>query len=232
LANPIANLISVPLQNNSDFGIGNLEGNRNTLNIQPVIPVSIGEKINLINRVILPVISQNNITGPGEKEAGLADAVYSGFFSPKESKNGLVWGAGPALLLPIGSSDFTTEKFGMGPTAVALKQTGSWTIGGLVNQIWSIAGDDARPDVSQMFLQPFAVYNWPSGAGVGANMELTQNWTADQTTLWLNPTFSGVTSFGKQKVQLVVGPRFNLVAPDGGKADWGLRAVLILLFPK
>ncbi|MEK6479173.1 hypothetical protein WJR50_16625 [Catalinimonas sp. 4WD22] len=231
LANPIASLISVPLQNNTDYGIGELNGTRNTLNIQPVAPFSLGENINLITRVILPVISQYNITGTGEHQTGLGDAVLSGFFSPVNSSN-VTWGAGPAFLLPIGTDDFlTTKKFGVGPTAVALKQVNGWTIGGLVNQIWSVAGDEERPDVSQMFLQPFVVYNWKSGAGVGGNMEWTQNWMTESATVWLNPTISGVTSLGSQKVQLVAGPRINLAAPDGAKADWGWRAVLILLFP-
>ena len=233
LANPIASLISAPLQNNTDYGIGELNGTRNTMNIQPVAPFSIGENWNLITRLILPVITQYNITGLDAKESGLSDAVLSGFLSPKASKNGLTWGVGPALLLPIGTNDFlTTEKFGVGPTAVALKQTNGWTIGGLVNQIWSVTGSDDRADVSQMFLQPFVVYNWKSGAGLGGNMELTQNWEAETTTLWLNPTLSGVTSLGKQKVQIVIGPRFNLAAPDGAKADLGWRAVLVFLFPK
>ena len=232
LANPIASLISTPLQNNTDYGIGELNGTRNTLNIQPVAPFSLGENVNLITRLILPVITQYNITGAGEHQGGLGDAVLSGFFSPVNSPN-LTWGVGPAFLLPIGTNDFlTTKKFGVGPTAVALKQVNGWTIGGLVNQIWSVAGDEARPDVSQMFFQPFVVFNWKSGAGVGGNMEWTQNWKTDDATVWLNPTISGVTSLGSQKVQLVLGPRINLAAPEGAKADWGWRAVLIFLFPK
>ncbi|MBN3581486.1 hypothetical protein JYB64_03740 [Algoriphagus aestuarii] len=232
LANPIASLISVPFQNNTDYGIGSFQGTRNTMNIQPVIPVSVSKNLNMITRVVLPVITQYNITAPGEKQSGLGDAVMSAFFSPKNSEK-LTWGVGPALLLPVGTNDFlTTKKFGMGPTAVALKQTNGWTIGGLINQIWSVAGNADRPDVSQMFVQPFVVYNWKSGAGLGANMEWTQNWKASTSTIWLNPTISAVTSLGKQKTQFVVGPRLNLAAPDGGKADWGWRAVVIFLFPK
>jgi hypothetical protein len=232
LANPIASLISVPLQNNTDYGIGEFQGTRNTMNIQPVIPVSISKDWNMITRVVLPVVTQYNITAPGEKQSGLGDAVMSAFFSPTNSEK-LTWGVGPALLLPVGTNDFlTTKKFGMGPTAVALKQMNGWTVGGLINQIWSVAGNEDRPDVSQMFLQPFVVYNWKSGAGIGANMEWTQNWKASASTLWLNPTISAVTSLGKQKTQFVVGPRFNLAAPDGGKADLGWRAVVIFLFPK
>lgn len=232
LANPIASLISVPFQNNTDYGIGDRQGARNTLNFQPVIPISINEKINMITRVIIPIVSQYNITAPGEKQSGLSDAVVSAFFSPKNSEK-LTWGVGPALLVPTGTNDFlTAKKFGVGPTAVALKQGNGWTVGGLINQIWSVAGNEDRPDVSQMFVQPFVVYNWKSGAGVGANMEWTQNWKASTTTLWLNPNVSAVTSLGKQKTQFVVGPRINLAAPDGSKADWGWRAVVIFLFPK
>ena len=232
LANPIASLISVPFQNNTDYGIGDFKGTRNTMNIQPVIPISITKDLNLITRVVLPVVTQYNITAPGEKQSGLSDAVMSAFFSPVNSEK-LTWGVGPAFLLPTGTNDFlTTKKFGMGPTAIALKQTNGWTIGGLVNQIWSVAGNADRPDVSQMFVQPFLVYNWKSGAGLGANMEWTQNWKASTATVWLNPTISAVTSLGKQKTQFVVGPRLNLAAPDGGKADWGWRAVVIFLFPK
>ncbi|WP_157963183.1 hypothetical protein [Algoriphagus litoralis] len=232
LANPIASLVSIPFQNNTDYGIGTYRGTRNTLNFQPVIPISIGKNVNMITRVVLPIVTQYNITGEGQKQSGLGDAVLSAFFSPKNSEK-LTWGVGPALLLPVGTNDFlTTKKFGMGPTAVALKQSNGWTIGALANQLWSVAGDADRPEVSQLFVQPFLIYNWSSGAGLGGNLEWTQNWISDQTTLWLNPTVSGVTALGSQKIQFAVGPRLNLAAPAGGKADWGWRAVVVLLFPK
>jgi len=233
LANPIASLISVPFQNNSDFGIGNLNGSRNTMNFQPVVPIALTPKLNLIARVIVPVISQYNISGEGEKQSGLGDAVLSGFFGPSESKNGFTWGAGPVFLLPIGGNAFTADKFGIGPTAVALKQTSNgWTYGALANQIWTVGGSETNPDLSQLFLQPFFVHNWKSGAGLGGNFEWTINWKAETSILWFNPVLSGVTAMGKQKVQLAIGPRFNLAAPDNAKADWGLRAVLVLLFAK
>jgi len=233
LANPIASLISVPFQNNADFGIGDLKGMRNTLNIQPVVPISLTPKLNLITRVIVPVITQYNISGVGESQSGVGDAVLSGFIGPSESKNGLTWGAGPVLLLPIGADGFTTDKFGIGPTAVVLKQTTSgWTFGALANQIWTIGESNTNQDLSQMFLQPFFAFNWKSGAGLGGNFEWTRNWTAETSVLWFNPVLSGVTSLGSQKIQLAVGPRFNLDAPGGAKADWGLRTVLIFLFPK
>ena len=232
LANPVASLISVPLQNNSDFGIGSLKGSRNTMNIQPVVPISLNPKLNLIARVIIPVMTQYNISGEGQRQTGIGDAVLSGFLSPNDSKNGFTWGAGPAFLLPIGSAEFTAHKFGIGPTAVALKQQAGWTYGALINQIWTLGDESDNLNMSQMFLQPFLVHNWKTGAGIGGNLEWTFNWTANTNVLWFNPILSGVTALGKQKVQLVIGPRFNLAAPTGGKADWGFRSVIVFLFPK
>lgn len=233
LSNPIASLISLPLQNNVDYGIGSNNGTRNTMNIQPVVPIKLSNNLNLIGRMVLPVVTQYNITSEGDKQNGLSDAVLSAFISPSKSKNGFTWGVGPVFLIPTGTNDYlTTKKFGVGPTAVALRQSNGWTYGALANQIWSVAGSSKRDDVSQMFFQPFVTYNWKSGAGVGCNMELTENWKGNTTTVWLNPIISGVTSLGKQKISLVLGPRFNLAAPDGQKADWGWRAVLIFLFPK
>lgn len=233
LANPIASLISVPLQNNTDIGIGENNGSRNTLNMQPVVPIKLNENLNLISRLVLPIVSQYDVTGNGNSETGLGDSVLSGFISPSISKGGLTWGAGPVLLLPTGTDDYlSSKKFGVGPTGVALYQFSGMTIGGLVNQIWSVAGDEDRADVSTFYLQPFFTYNWKSGAGVGGSFEITQNWIGDTTTVWFSPTLSALTSLGTQKTQFAIGPRFNLASPDGSKADIGFRAVIVFLFPK
>jgi len=233
LSNPIASLISVPFQNNTDWGIGPYGGSRNTLNIQPVVPLSLTDDINLIVRWVQPVISQYNITGMGKHESGLGDAVVSAFFSPKASKGGVTLGVGPVFLVPTATNDFLgTKKFGVGPTAVGLIQANGMTIGALLNQVWSIAGDSDRSSVSSMFFQPFFTYNWKSGAGIGANFEITQNWKENTTTVWLNPVMTAVTSLGKQKTQFLFGPRINLAAPSGGKADFGVRAGVVFLFPK
>lgn len=233
LANPISSLISLPFQNNTDMGIGVNKGTRNTLNIQPVVPIGLSKKVNLITRLVMPVISQYNITGIGNHEAGLSDGVLSAFISPSNSKNGITWGVGPVFLLPTGTNDFlTAKKFGVGPTAVALYQSKGFTIGGLLNQIWSVAGDETRSDVNSLFFQPFFAYNWKTGAGLNANFEITQNWEASTTNVWFNPSISGVTSLGKQKTQLSAGPRFNLAAPAGAKSALGIRASIVFLFVK
>jgi hypothetical protein len=232
LQNPIASLISVPFQNNFDFGIGPADGSRWTMNMQPVIPMSISEDWNLIARVVLPVISQNDVFGNSGSQTGLSDAVVSGFFSPKApTAGGLIWGAGPVLLIPTATDELLgTEKFGVGPTAVALKQAGSFTYGALVNHIWSIAGADDRADVNQTFFQPFLAKNYAGGYALTAVTEISQNWDFDSTSGMFAIVGSKVVTIGSQATQVAFGPRFFY--GNGRAADWGFRAAFTLLFPK
>jgi hypothetical protein len=231
LANPIANMISMPLQNNTEYGIGKYNGTRNTMNFQPVIPFALSQKMTLITRYILPITTQINTTGPDTKQNGLSDALISAFFSPTGGK--LIWGVGPAFLVPTATNEMLgTQKFGIGPTVVALKQMGPWTVGALANQIWSVAGDKTRADVNQLYLQPFVNHNWKSGAGIGLSGEITKYWQTSATVVYIVPTVSGVTKLGKQIISLAVGPRVPVAAPSESKGDWGWRGVLTFVFPK
>lgn len=233
LSNPVASLISVPFQNNMDVGIGQYNGSRNTLNFQPVIPIHLSSKINLITRVVIPVIAQYSIDTTGSNQFGLGDAVLSAWLSPSEAKHGLVWGVGPVFLLPIATNDMmASKKWGVGPTALILDQTHGWTFGVLVNQIWSFAGNSDRPDINQMFVQPFLSYNWKSGAGVGLNSEITQNWLTGNTTAFINPSLSAVTKLGGQIVSVVIGPRIQVASAPGNRAAFGVRAAITFVFPK
>lgn len=230
LANPIASLISLPFQGNFDVGIGDHNGSKMVLNVQPVIPFSLNENWNLITRWIVPIVSQYDVTGENTSQAGLGDAVLTGFFSPSQS--GITWGVGPAFLVPTATDKFLgTEKFGVGPSVVALKQTNGWTIGGLANHLISVAGDENRSDVNATFLNPFVAYNWKSGAGITFNLEYTHDWENDIDVLVLNfPTFSGITKFGNQLMSFAISPRFHF-APDVRPA-YGLRAAVTPVFPK
>jgi hypothetical protein len=233
LSNPVASLISVPFQNNTDGGIGQYHGSKNTLNFQPVIPIKLSPDLNLIARVVLPFVTQYNIDTTGSYQCGLSDAVVSAFLSPSEAKNGLTWGVGPVFLVPTATENLlATRKFGLGPTALVLFQSKGWTLGALVNQLWSVAVDKSRPDVNQGFLQPFLAFNWKSGAGLGLNAEITQNWHAQTTIAFINPSISGVTKLGKQTISLSIGPHIQVAAPAGTKAQFGVRASLVFVFPK
>ncbi len=232
LQNPVASLISLPFQGNFDYGIGPSDGSRMTLNIQPVIPISIGEDWNLIGRVILPIIAQEDVYGESGSQSGLSDAVVSAFFSPKEpTSGGLIWGVGPVLLLPTATDELLgTEKFGIGPTAVVLTQLSGFTLGALVNHIFSVAGADDRADVNTTFLQPFVARNFSGGYALSLNTEYSHNWEAEAGSGTLHLVGSKVFSIGKQAAQFGLGPRFPY--GDANTADWGFRAQLVLLFPK
>ena len=233
LSNPVAALISVPIQNNFDFGAGpNGDGFQYKVNIQPVIPFSIGEDWNLISRTILPVVYQENIFGTSS-QSGLSDTVQSLFFSPKApTSGGWIWGAGPVLLLPTATDDLLgTEKWGAGPTAVLLKQQSGWTYGILANHLWSFAGESSRSSVNSTFLQPFLSYTTKKQTTFSLNTESTYDWDGSQWTVPINVGVAQLVKIGKLPVQFQIGGRYYAEKPANGP-DWGLRFAVTFLFPK
>lgn len=232
LNNPVASLISVPLQANWDFGIGVNDASRFTLNVQPVIPISLNDDVNLIIRTIMPVIDAES-PAPGIPDAsGLGDVTQSFFFSPKQpTSGGWIWAVGPVFLWPTATDDIIgSEKWGAGPTALLLKQDKGWTYGVLANHLWSYAGDDDRNEVSATFLQPFLSYTTKSHTTIGLNAESTYDWNHEQWTVPLNFTVGQLFKIGGQPMQFTVGGRYYVESPDGGP-EWGVRAVLTFLFP-
>lgn len=228
--NPVASLITVPLQGNWDFGLGDREATGTLLNIQPVMPFAISKSTNVILRVIMPLTSQPSSSA--ERINGLGDIVATAFFSPQKSGR-IIWGVGPVFLLPTATNNsLGSEKFGIGPSAVALTQPGKWTIGGLFNHIWSVSGAIDRHDVNSTYLQPFANYNLGNGLAVGAVIEATGNWEADET--WTAPllfTVSKVALLGKRPVSFVAGAGPTIASPKAG-ADWRFRLQAAFLFPR
>jgi len=233
LSNPVANLISVPFQFNYDEPFGPKDANKWTLNVQPVLPLTLNDDWNLIVRTILPVVYQESVADGVDSTFGLGDTTQSFFFSPKApTADGWIWGVGPVFLWPTGTDDsLGSQKWGAGPTAVLLKQESGWTYGILANHIWSYAGDSERSSVNSTFLQPFLSYTWSTGTTLGLNTESTYDWTASQWTVPLNLTISQLVRFGKQPVQFQIGPRYYAESPDGGP-EWGARFTLTFLYPK
>ena len=233
LSNPVASLISVPLQLNYDDGYDG-GGSRTFLNVQPVVPVSISDNWNMISRTILPIVYQDDVVPGTGSQFGTGDITQSLFFSPKKpTASGWILGVGPAFLIPTASDDLLgTEKWAAGPTIVALRQTHSgWTYGVLANHLWSFAGDDDRNDLSSTFLQPFLSKALGQGRTVSVNIESSYDWKGEQWTVPLNIGYSKVSRIGKQMVSYQGGVRAYLDAPDGGP-DWGVRFTLTLLYPE
>ena len=235
LANPVAALISVPFQLNYDPNVGpGRDGDRWTLNIQPVVPVSISQDWNVISRTVLPVINQDDIALNSANQFGLGDTVQSFFFSPKKpTADGIIWGVGPALLLPTGTDDLLgSGKWGLGPTAVVLKQHGPWTYGALANHIWSVAGSSSRADVSSTYLQPFVAHTTKDAWTYSLNTESTYDWKSEQWTVPINAMVSKLMKIDGQHVSFGGGVRYYVDSPDNGSKGWGVRLIATLLFPK
>jgi hypothetical protein len=231
LQNPVASLISVPIQNNWDFGIGPANAMRYTANIQPVIPFSLNQDWNLITRTILPVIYAESPVPGGADHSGMGDITQSFFISPQAPVGGWILAAGPVALWPTATdSALGAGRWGAGPSALALRQENGFTYGMLANQIWSYAGWGDR-NVNATFLQPFVSYTTKTFTTFALNTESTYNWDADQWTVPLNLNVSQLLRIGRQPVQFGVGIRYYADKPSGGP-DWGLRFSVTFLFPK
>ncbi len=235
--NPVADLISVPLQYNANFGVGPGDGTQHVLNIQPVYPVKLNADWNLITRTIVPLISQPALAPGQDRENGLGDIQLSLFVSPAKSA-GLIWGAGLIMQFDTASDDVLGQgKWGLGPAAVALKMQGPWVYGALINNVWSVGGDDNRSDVNQMLIQPFVNYNFPQHPGRYLTFSpiITANWEANSSNTWTVPLGLGIGQIlkaGKLPLNVQASAYYNVEKPDVTGADWQLRLQVALLLPK
>ena len=235
LTNPIASLITIPIQMNFDNDIGvNDQGSKIVTNIQPVIPFEINQDWNLITRTIMPVIYQDEVFPGTGSQFGLGDINMSLFFSPKKpTASGIIWGVGPVFLLPTATnSKLGGEKWAVGPGVVALTMRGSWTVGGLANHIWSFDGQDDRSDISNTFIQPFVAYTWPNAWTASAQSETTYNWKTEKWSIPLNVAASKLVRFGKLPVSLQASLGYWLETPDSGPEGVRYRLQANIVLPK
>lgn len=233
LSNPVSSLISFPIQSNFDFGMGSGgSGWRMTMNVQPVIPIALSPKWNMISRTIIPIIHQGNVVAPGTGQSGLGDILQSLFFSPNKSEP-FIWGVGPAILLPTATNEFLgNDQLGLGPTVVVLKQQGPWTYGTLVNHVWRVAGGSGRPRVNSTFMQPFLNYSTKDAWTYGLNTEMTYDWTGSSWSVPIHFSVSKVVRFGKQPISFGGQLRCWVTSPTGGPESCGIRAIVTGIFPK
>jgi hypothetical protein len=217
--NPVGNMISLPLQNNTSFGIGHNDAISNVLNIQPVYPVGLSRNWNLINRGIVPVIYREEVfPALGNGDAfGLGDISYTGLISPAKPGK-LIWGVGPSFLFPTATEDrWASDKWSGGAGVVLLGMPGHWVLGVLVQNVWSFAGDDDADDVNLLLLQPIINYNMKKGWDLTSVPVITANWEADSDNRWTVPLgggFGKITKWGKQPVDLSMQAFYNVEQPN------------------
>ena len=231
--NPVADMISLPFQNNTSFGIGEYDRTQSVMNIQPVIPFTVGP-VNVITRTIVPLIYQPDVAEKDGGTFGLGDINASVFLSPAEPSK-FIYGVGPAIVIPTGTDrKVGTGKLGIGPSFVGLTMSGPWVIGVLTNNVWSVAGKEDRADTNNFLLQYFINYNMPKGWYISSAPIITANWEADEGNRWIVPFGAGagrVFRIGRQPVNASAAAFYNAKKPDGGP-DWSLRLQLVFLFPK
>ena len=235
--NPVASLIQVPFENNYNGEWGPNNSNQNVLNIKPVVPMKIGENWNLINRAIVPLVSQPGIPGGPNRQNGLGDTTYQAFISP--SKPGAwIWGLGPQVQIPTHTDEVLgNEHWGAGPAAVVLKMPGHWVFGALATQMWDVGSsgnDGSEDDISLTVIQPFVNYNFGGGWYVVSAPIITANWEADNDDEWTIPLGGGVGRvfhWGKQPVNLRMAYYYNVEKPDFG-AQWDFQLTFTLMYPK
>lgn len=235
--NPVASLISVPIQNNFNFGVGPTDGVQYQTLWEPVVPMQLNKDWNLINRAIIPVpVYQPRVSGTQGSTWGIGDINYEAFISPAKPGK-LIWGVGPIFSFPTASSDILgSGKWSAGPTVVVLTMPGHFVLGSLFSQSWSFAGDSDRAGVSLGSWQYFINYNIPNGKGwyLSSSPTMTANWNAPGRNQFTVPVGAGVGKIfkiGKQPMNAKIQAFGFPVRPEGGP-EWGLQFQLTFLFPK
>jgi hypothetical protein len=234
--NPIADLISVPFQNNTNLNVGPQRSTLNVLNIQPVVPVSLGADWAVITRTIVPVISEPPLSVDGSRTNGVGDTLFSAFLSPRASKS-WIWGLGPAIQIPTHSNAVLgNNNWGAGPTFVVLHlAAGSpWVYGVLVNNVWSTGSSTFSRSYNNGLMQPFVNYNLGHGTYLVSAPIVTVNWLAPGSQQWTVPMGGGIgqiVHLGKLPLNIQLSGYYNVAHPTEGP-DWQIRTQVQLLFPK
>ena len=248
--NPVANMISVPFENNLHFDVGPTDKLANVLTAKPVVPVQLG-KFNLINRFIVPVIwleGQDSVSagrggedfGFGEvfpgtsSEFGLGNITYQGFFSPADP-GAVIWGVGPALILPTNTDDsLGADVWSAGISTLVLAMPGKWVVGALAQNTWSFAKRGGEPDQNSFLFQPIVNYNLEDGWYLSSVPVITANWEADSGDKWTVPVGGGVGRLfriGNQPIDIRLAAFYNVERPQFGPR-WTGQLTVKLLFPK
>jgi len=234
LANPVASLISLPLEYDYNSDIGPFDtGSRWSVTAKPVLPFSLNKDWNLISRTIVAYVHQEDILPGLGTQSGLSDTQETIFLSPRELVHGFIMGAGPVFQLPTATnSKLGAEKWSVGPSGAVLKQQGPWTYGMLVQHVWDYAGVSERSYVSSSLMQPFINYTTKTATSLTLQTESVYNWNSEEWSVPVQLIAAQVFKIGNQVMQFRLGARYWLDSPTMGPEGWGLKTGLTFIFPK
>jgi hypothetical protein len=232
LHNPVATLVSVPIESDWDIGSGPAHAMTYTIEAKPVVPFSLNQDWNLITRTLVPFIYAESPEVGGASKAGLGDITATIYFSPDKPLGGWYWGAGPGLIFPSAThNELGAEQWSAGPTAAVLRQNGGWTVGALTGHAWSIAANHNRDDVSTTFLQPFISYTTKKDTTFGLDTASQYDWTGRQWTVPMEASVGQVLHFGGHDIEVGLTGRYYAERGSDGPR-WGLGIAVTFLFPK
>lgn len=229
--NPVADLVTIPIQFNWNTGGGLGDQTLQVINIQPVLPLALDDEWLLVSRTIVPVV--NVPLSAGDRSTGIGD-IQEQMFLTSANPGKVIWGFGPIFSFPTATNDaLTTGQFALGVDFVVLTMPGKWVIGAVTNQLWRIGGSDNTTAINAFFIQPFINYNFHRGWSISTSPSITADWNAPSGQQWTVPLGLGVskvTGIGKQPVNISLQYYHNVVRPDAAGADV-VRMVFALLYP-
>ena len=236
LANPIANMISVPLQYEFSRGVGrNQGGSEQTVLFQPVMPFNLGGGDTFIVRPIVAGVREVSVQGASGQPFsgyGIASVTIESFYAPNTNSS-WIWGVGPYAVSPSGNSGkFGSQQTGLGATAVVLNRAGPWTYGLLGYQSWSMGGNPAFGTQNNLYGQPFVAYTTKEALTYTVNMEALYNYDTRRTS---NPLYAGASKLmviGGVPFSFGAGPMYYVSNTPGGPSGWGARATATIVILK
>lgn len=236
LTNPVADIITLPMQFNFNEKIGpRSRGQSYGLSFQPVVPIHLNQEWNIISRTIIPILAQQKVFEDTGRQLGLSNIQQSFFLSPKQPNSNIIWGIGPILYLPTATQrGLGTDQTGAGPTGVLLSINGPWTVGVLANQVWKIMGPlgfGGRP-LNFLYLEPFIAYTTEAAWTFTINTESQYDWKSEKWTVPINLMIEKLVMFDQTPISFSVGARYFVTSPQEGPQGWGARAGITVLFSK
>jgi hypothetical protein len=233
--NPIADMISVPVRNTTNFGASATHNKiQNITTFTALVPIKLTPKWNIITRTVIPILYQPALAPGGSREFGVSDINLTAWVARSESRT-LLWGLGPTLFLPTAmETTLGTGKWSAGPSVAMVWQPKDWVIGFLAYNVWSFAGYKDRASINQFLLQTMVNYILPKGWYLTTAPFLAANWKQPSSDRWMVPAGGG---FGKivrtRHLTLDLQTQaFYYVQRPNSESKWSLLFQMKFLFPK